>query len=296
MIINIPNRIKSDGNGFEELVTIHHKTKSLFLETITFDFSRCKWFEANLCAVLGAICDNALNNLNEIEFINFKPQIKTIFCKNEFLKHFGGEISIDINHTTVKYKRYSPKEQSSFRDYLDAELLSKEEMPQMSLLLKKKINESIFEIFENAITHGKSDFVFSCGQFYPNKQPPRIDFTIVDLGKTIKANVNNFLNEDLNACNSIKWAVKDKNTTKQGDTPGGLGLKVIQKFLSLNKGKFQIVSDNGYWYQDENNRTFAKLFDNTFIGTIVNLEFNIDDDSVYMLEEEIINLKDEDLF
>ncbi|MEA3450843.1 MAG: ATP-binding protein [Bacteroidota bacterium] len=295
MRIEIPNKVSSNDIGLNKLVNIYHRTEGLVFDKVTFDFAKCKWFEANLSAVFGAICNNLELGMNTVEFININPQIEKVLSKNEFLKHFGGELVADHFQTTIKYRRYQSNEQNLFKEYLDRELLSKEEMPKMSKFLQKKINESIFEIFENAITHGYSKHVFSCGQYYPNKTPPRIDFTIVDLGKTIKTNVNNYLEETKSAKDAIIWAVDNQNTTKTGNTPGGLGLKLIRKFLSYNKGEVQIVSGNGFWQQDKNNTIFAKELDNKFVGTIVNLEFNIDDNLSYITDEEA-QINDEDIF
>jgi hypothetical protein len=296
MVIKIPNKISSDYQGFNHLVNIYTEVEDVGFDVVTFDFSKCTWFEANLCALFGAICNTILDNINSLEFIHLNSAVKAILSKNEFLKHFGGGIQLDTHQTTIKYRRYKANEQTLFREYLNTELLSKDEMPSMSELLQKKINESIFEIFENAITHGKSNFVFSCGQYYPRKSPPRIDFTIVDLGNTIKGNVNQYLNKNLSAKEAIEWAVNEGNTTKVGNTPGGLGLKIIRKFLRLNKGEIQIVSDNGYWIHDKNNSTFVKDLNNCFKGTVVNLEFNIDDNSSYILAEELKNQVPDNIF
>ena len=296
MVIKIPRRVSSDYEGYNNLVKLYQKVKGTSFDTVIFDFSECRWFEANLCSVLGSICNELESGINTIKFVNLDNSIENIFRKNEFLKHFGGESIDDVYQTTIKYRRYKPTEQTLFKEYLDKELLSKEEMPNMSELLQKKINESIFEIFENAVTHGNSKYVFSCGQFYPNKIPPRIDFTIVDLGNTIKANVNSFLKKEWSASATIQWAVEGSNTTKTGNTPGGLGLKIIRDFLKMNKGKIQIVSGDGYWHLDKNSRIFVKELEDNFEGTIVNLEFNIDDGSSYILNEEVRNLNNENIF
>jgi len=297
MEIKIPNNVSSDFEGFAWFAKTFNQVKGISFDTITFDFRFCNWFEANLCAVLGAICHIATQNLNDVEFINLQSSVESIFSKNEFLKHFGSIWTfIDLNKTTIKYRRYQSTEQGLFKKYLDDELLSKEDMPNMTDLLKKKINESIFEIFENAVTHGSSEYVFSCGQYYPQKNPPRIDFTIVDLGKGIKSNVNQFLSENLTGSETIKWAVDENNTTKRGNTPGGLGLKLIRNFLSINKGEIQIVSAEGFWQQDKKNHIFARDLSNGFNGTIVNLEFNIDKKSIYYLTTQDNELNEEDIF
>ncbi len=296
MVIKLPRRVSSNYEGYNSLVKLYQKSKGITFDTVIFDFASCTWFEANLCSVLGSICNKLEFDINTVKFIKMNSSIEKIFRKNEFLKHFGGESIDDVYQTTIKYRRYKSTEQSLFKEYLNKELLSKDEMPEMSMLLQKKINESIFEIFENAITHGNSKYVFSCGQYYPNKTPPRIDFTIVDLGNTIKANVNNFLGAEKSGAEAIEWAVKAKNTTKTGNTPGGLGLKVIREFLKMNKGKMQIASGDGFWSQDKNSSTFVRELEDNFEGTIVNLEFNIEDSSSYILSEEVRNINNENIF
>ena len=287
MIINIPYKVCSDYEGLNSLIEIFNRVKNVNFDTITFDFQNCKWFEANLCAVLGTICHNITQNINNVEFINFDKKIETVFSKNGFLQHFGGWRLQDYNYTTIKYRRYQSNEQSLFKIYLDEELLTKKDFPRMSVPLKKKIHESIFEIFENSISHGASEYVFSCGQYYPQKSPPRIDFTIVDIGRSIKTNVNEFLKQSLSGVETIKWAVKGNNTTKVGNTPGGLGLKLIREFLELNKGELQIISAEGFWQQNKKNVIFTKNLQNPFPGTIVNLEFNIDNNYYFTKEDKL---------
>jgi len=154
----------------------------------------------------------------------------------------------------------------------------------MSVQLRKKINESIFEIFNNAANHGRCSHIFSCGQYFPAKK--KLDFTIVDLGVTIEKNVSDYLREEYSGEDAIKWAVTEKNTTRQGSIPGGLGLKLIREFIKLNKGTIQIVSADGYWQQSVDKVT-SRSYSKDFPGTIVNLEFNIDDQSYYRLSSEI---------
>ncbi|MBU2446275.1 MAG: ATP-binding protein [Bacteroidetes bacterium] len=285
----MPKRVVSDSQGFETLNDFYNQTKNAFIDTIVIDFSNTDWFDANLLAMLGAILSRLEENLNSINIINLKNRLEKIFSKNHFLSNFGGYKIEDYYQTTIKYKKIKPNEEKVFKYYLDNELLSKTVLPKMSTGLRKKINESIFEIFNNAIIHGESSDIFSCGQYYPRGS--KLDFTIVDLGKTIKVNVNKYLNKNLKGSQAIDWAVQEGNTTKVGDTPGGLGLSLIRDFLKLNNGKIQIRSCDGYWCQ-AGNQINQISFDKEFDGTIVNLEFNLNDKSLYYLKSE---LKPEDI-
>lgn len=279
-----PNRISSDFDGYRILIDFCNKTNALEFEDIALDFSNTNWFEANLTAILGSILSNAQNNFNDIKLEGLSRDLSTLLSRNHFLSHFGGLRIQDFYDTTIKYRKFKVNEEKLFKEYLDRELLSKEAMPVMSDLLKKRINESIFEIFSNAIIHGNCQNIFTCGQYYPNKN--RLDFTIVDLGRTIKMNVNDYLKNNLSGSDAIKWAVTEGNTTKQGSIPGGLGLSLIREFISQNQGKIQIVSADGYWEQIKGTETINN-FTQTFPGTIVNLEFNVADTSRYYLSSEI---------
>ena len=94
------------------------------------------------------------------------------------------------------------------------------------------------------------------------------------------------MRENLSGKECILWAVEEGNTTKQGTIPGGLGLSLIRTFLKHNGGLLQIVSSDGYWEQKKG-ITITKDLEHEFLGTIVNLEFNINDKSYYHLSSEI---------
>lgn len=281
-----PNRISSDFAGYNQLINLFHELKSSPNARINFCFKNTLWFEANLSAVLGAIIELLEEQDKTIVFTCIPSQIESILCRNRFLTEFGyPEININLG-TTIKYQRFSPDDGSLFMNYIKEELLSKKDFPKHSSILGKKINESIFEVYENARTHGKCKQTHTCGQYYPNKSPKRLDITIVDMGKTIKSNVNEYLSDTLSGSQAIEWALKYGHTTKTGNISGGLGLDIIFEFIKLNNGKIQVISSDGYWeYRNGNSET--KEFENFFPGTIVNIEFNLDDPNRYLLKEEV---------
>jgi len=287
MKILLPKDICSNYIGYAFFIELINKTKDTFLEDIYLDFSETKWFEANLCAVLGAIINSLQFRLNNVELINLQANVERIFCRNHFLASFGGMILPDITETTIKYRKNKLTDEKLIKEFLDTELIQKSDFPKLSEVAQKEIARSIFEIYSNAIIHGNCDHVYSCGQYFPNKRPPRIDFTIVDLGRTIKVNVNEFLRTSMSGKESIEWAIEANNSTKpkHNKIPGGLGLKLILDFVRLNKGKIQIVSSGGYWEMNKGKINAAE-FDNEFPGTLVNIEFNLDDRNFYYLKDE----------
>lgn len=284
MVTAIPKEVCTDFKGYSFLIDFHHRTQQAFFDEIILDFAACRWFEANLLAALGALLNRLEGELNTVRLTNVKQELETIFKRNQFLSHFGGFSLTDYHGTTVRYTKFRAMDERLFKLYLDIELLAKEVMPHMSSHLRKRINESIFEIFNNAAIHGQCSHIFTCGQYYPVKA--RLDLTIVDLGVTIQKNVSDYLQNDYTGEAAIKWAVSGNNTTRRGLIPGGLGLKLIREFLKLNKGKIQIISADGYW-QQSHNRVTSRLFSKAFPGTIVTLEFNLADQSAHQISSEI---------
>lgn len=228
-----PQNIRTDYNGYLEFARLYHHLKEYENIDIIIDFSNVKWFEANLCAILGAMeAILKAKNVN-VTYENLSPGINNILCRNGFIGNypiFNRDCSTD---TVVTFQRFEPHQDNAFNEYILRELLSKSDFPKHSELLGKRISESIFEIFENARTHGKCDYIHTCGQYYPRKTPARLDITIVDIGKTIYKNVNDYLSDQsqfFSASEAIAWAVQYGNTTKVNRT-GGLGLSLILEFI-----------------------------------------------------------------
>jgi hypothetical protein len=65
-----------------------------------------------------------------------------------------------------------------------------------------------------------------------------------------------------------------------------LGLAVLREFVNVNKGKMQIVSNEGFYQFDSDGETL-KEFQGEFPGTIVNLQFRTVDNNNYSLKSEI---------
>jgi len=281
LTIQLPCKIDSDQQGFASLANIYQQVKPCQFETIQLDFQNNTWFDANMLAMLGAIMESAWTN--SIDIVNLRSKQEKIFKRTRY-SYFGGEFLPDSYHTTVEYRKSKVSEIGSFEKYLEKKLLAHPEMPSMSALLRKRIKESILEIFNNAETHGNCNFVFSCGQYYPRKG--RLDFTIVDIGNTIRENVRDYYPGcDVSGKKAIKWAVSEHTTTRKGNIPGGLGFTLIREFLRKNGGKMQVASANGYWYED-GCTTHSDDLSGFFGGTVVNLEFDVNDQSSYYLTSE----------
>lgn len=280
------NRLITINNTFESyqcFIRLFENNKNELFSNIHLEIRN--FFSANMSAVLGAILDKFTANLNEIHFDYLSPQIESILLKNDFLTYYGKQRALDINKTTIKYQKLKPTDGKYFKNYVIEELIEGHiaDLPRMSKGVKEKMVEAIYEIFVNAQIHSGTDFIYTCGQFFPNKN--KIEFTIVDTGIGFKEKINQRFGSNLNAIQAIKWAVQDKKTTKQG-VSGGIGLAILKEFVEKNKGKMQIVSNEGF-YQYDVDGELSKEFVGQFPGTIVNLQFRTDDNNNYLLKSEI---------
>lgn len=289
VLIDIPNDIKSDFDGYNYFIDILHTFSFTKNEEVVFDFVNVLFFEANFCALFGVILEIGYKNNNQIKIININNRVETILRKNGFLTYFGFLPIIDNYNTSVKYMRFEPSDDMGFNNYIKEQLLGKKDFPAISQMLSREILRNIFEIYENARTHGKCNLIHTCGQFFPKRINKPLHFTVVDKGINIKENVSQFFGKEVDSCKAIEWAMIKGNTTKK-ETSGGLGLAVIFEFIKLNRGRIQIVSANGF-YEFRNDKVTTQLLNNYFDGTIVNIIFNFNDTNYYSLNSELEDLK-----
>lgn len=277
--------IRHDKAGFEALTDLYSKIKDCLFENIEIDMKRTSWFDADMCAAFGAILYQLGSNVNTIKLTNISSSIEKILTKNGFLSHYGHEKIPDQWGTTIPYHRFDVKDDRYFADYIETELMNHSEIPKMSSKLNKRFQESIFEIFSNAVLHSHTKLgIFSCGQFFPRRH--QLDFSIVDLGIGMRQNIKNIMGLDLSPEEAINWATSGSNTTKHGQVPGGLGLKILGEFIDHNDGCIQIVSDAGYWKRAKKKIEIGTLT-HVFPGTAVNIEINTADQASYKLASEL---------
>ena len=283
MKVRLPS-IQHDLSGFEKLVLLYAQTKDCHLEEIEIDMGAATWFSADMCAAFGAILYHLGKRANTVHLSNIERKVDEILSKNGFFSHYGRRGIPDQWGTTIAYQRFGIDHSRVFASYIMRELLGRREIPRMSQGLQKKFHNSLFEVFNNAVSHSGTPTIFSCGQFFPKENG--LSFIMADLGTGIKENIKTHLGLDLSPEEAIDWATKKYNTTRQGEVPGGLGLTLLCEFIDLNGGCIQIVSDAGYWRRSEKETT-VKPLDYPFPGTVTSLDINTADQSAYALSSEL---------
>lgn len=283
--------INCDFLGYSFLAELQFHILNTPIRTLSVHFYPNNFIEANLFAVLGAVLPHPSKvslefHRNITNWTKTNSSIRKLLERNGFLNYYndpGEKYEHSFKDTTAQYKIFKKQELIDFSQYIKNDVLKPEGFPKMSEAARKKIIEGILEVFLNSIIHGQTDKVFICGQYYPNKG--FLKFTLVDLGITIKTDVYRNTQLDLSGTEAIKWAVSGDNTTRRGNIPGGLGLKMLRNFLKLNGGSIQIISNDGYWQEKESVEIVRDL-KFPFSGTIVTISFNTTDSKQYIVSGE----------
>ncbi len=277
--------IRTGFEGFRRLLDLEDTALRVSGDQCIIDMSQLQWLDANMCSILGAICHRVLSRGVQLDIEGLSGWTENTVRKNGFLSDFGRPTSIDWHDTTIKYRRFLEDPPGEFKSYVDSHFRAGSlGLPQMSEALLRRFRSSLFELLWNALEHSETEMgIFACGQYYPRKN--RLDFTISDLGIGMRERIRRSLKMDLSPCEAIDWAMSG-NTTKRGRVPGGLGLKLIREFITLNGGRIIVASDAGYW-QFSGGEKSVQPFDKTFSGTVVTIEINTADQTSYRLKSEV---------
>ena len=151
---------------------------------------------------------------------------------------------------------------------MKSDFQNKDKFP-FSEVASKGILKSLGEIFSNSERHAESDWVYTSGQYFPNKEPGQVTFCITDVGVGIVDQVKTRSGHVLASDEAIEWAFVEGNTTKEGS--GGLGLFSLKNIITDNKGELIIVSNDVY-YDVLRKKMFKLSFD--FKGTLFIITMN----------------------
>ncbi|MGB3275000.1 MAG: ATP-binding protein [Castellaniella sp.] len=277
--------VRCNIEGYDRIARLSSDLKPLWFEQIELDFSGCEWFDANMSAPLGVVLALAADRINDVRLMNLRPGVESILSRNRFLLGYGYQERTDAYGSTLPYRRLQPDDARYFSAYVDANL-ERQRIPRMSDGLSRRFKDSILEIFDNAAVHSETELgIFVCGQYFHKRH--KLDFSIADAGIGIRRKIANELGLKMPSHDAIAWALETGNTTRQGKIPGGMGLKIMREFIEINRGRLQIVSDRGYWEQCDDGKLVHRRMDDSFPGTVINIEINTADERSYRLSSEI---------
>ncbi|MBL4828982.1 MAG: hypothetical protein JKY55_03705 [Aliivibrio sp.] len=284
---SFPREIELNGKfmnsfaGYSKLSLFANNLFSSKNHDVYLDCSELKWFSGSMGALLSALVARFVAETGKrVRYRNLSREVRVYFGKSKIIS----EKNVDKWGTVIPVKYFSLDDPKEFSKYTVNGFENKN-LPQMSKSLKNKFFEALDEIYSNASYWSKStQGVYVSGQFFPKEK--HLDYSIVDLGRGFGMTLYEEKGVTLPDEKAIDWAMKDNNTTKTLNIPGGIGLKIIRDFIEINGGKLQVVSHGGFW-SFSSTGVIKKKLPYKIPGTVVNLVIDTSDTRRYHLREEI---------
>jgi anti-sigma regulatory factor (Ser/Thr protein kinase) len=256
---------------------------------ICFNFKKCGFISTEGIALLAGV--KFLRDVQGYQTIidedTIRKMVKIVLDRWGFLGLFGSEQpnwkrAPEDNITTLSIYRQQNLDINGIVSYIDAKILSRTEMPDMSELLRKEIRKAFFEIFSNIFNHSNSPIGgIVCGQIFPHDK--KIQIVFYDAGIGIAQNVRNSQPSITLDEEAIEWALRRGTSTLSSENVSrGLGLYLIQMFLKANGGEFRIYANKGAVMEFNGQREIKKL-PYPIKGTLIDMRIIIRDDIKYTL-------------
>ena len=265
------NHIETNLGGYNTLIGFYERCRTLQSgeKQILIDFEKLRSIDANMSAVLMAII-NKLNKEHQLIFFVDTSILRSRFpalIRNGWFAQAGIQLIPSSTASEIRLTGFNKGDDVKFLEFIEKDLLSHAAL-QISEKDKLELTNAFLELFTNIENHAGVDMpIFACGQYLP--EPARLCFTLVDTGVGYLAPIQEFTHGAVStAQEAILWALEG-NSTKT-DAPGGLGLKLIQKFCEKSGSKFEIITGGEYW----SNFQLFPVRARYFCGTIVNIIFD----------------------
>jgi hypothetical protein len=248
-------------------------------DSVSFDFSKCKFLMQNGVAVLGGLAKLLESQGRDVEFKwwTMRPKVAASLGNNGFLRFFGLSGSKPTG-TAAEFRQDKSLEKEPLVEYLVQDWIGTGRI-ELSAALKEAIVSTAWEIYANAFEHSDSPVgVFSCGQHYPTKH--LLELTVVDLGCGIPEKVRRFLKRPrMSGAEALEWAFRRGNTTSQRGIARGMGLDLLKEFVKVNRGQVSIFSHDAFAIvdarqpQDKDQELVYGKSPIPFAGTLANIVF-----------------------
>lgn len=283
-VIQVPT-INDQLYDFENLFELWYQVNDNCVE-VKFDFSQCHFLRQNAVAFLGGLVRLIQHRSGTVHFDldSLQNKIRMNLAQNGFLAAFGHPGGPWFGNS-IPYREDVADDPESVIDYLRDNWLGRGWV-HISESLRDAIVGRVWEIYANAFEHGQSEVgVFSCGQYY--RKLRELKLTVVDFGVGIPSNVRLFArNHKIQASKALKWAFMRGTTTKPNGTGRGLGLDLLKEFVTLNDGRLDVFSHEGYALIDKDEKSFSNR-SSFFEGTLVNITLKCDESYYHFASEEV---------
>jgi hypothetical protein len=267
--------LNDSARDFQSLFELWRVVQHCESPIVCFDFSDCQFLRQNAVAFLGGLFRllEARGGIPKIEWGTMQDDIRMNLCQNGFSAAFSND-SGGWQGNSIPYRQDCEHNVEAITNYLDEHWLGRDWV-SVDVGLKDEIVSTMAELYDNAFTHGSSPIgVFTCGQRFPRLN--ELKLTVIDFGIGIPANVRRYRGEPfMRAEDTIEWAFKAGNTTRETLLPGGIGLDTLKTFVKEKQGKIEIYSHDGFAIIDQHQERYNTI-GTFFQGTLINITVKCD--------------------
>lgn len=271
--------------NFVDNIYTKPKGNSAYLYQAIRLHSKAKIFRTGVMFDVTTMSDHLKHRLISCNFLSyFHHQYQTVYPQG---KYIGFRM----------HPKLDKLDEEELYAHIDEELLTSEKI-LLSDSLKEDIVTKIIELFINAFGHGIKDAatslsVISCADYLQNDKI--LSLSIVDFGQGIAKHVINyhvknniaFNNDEIEA---VKWALLEGNSTKtdsfQEHIPRGLGLSLLQEFISKNRGSLDIYTNSCHVYLDKNGQYIVHKMPVYIEGTVISIKIKCNQNVKYSYANE----------
>lgn len=151
MRTKFPRKVGSNFEGYDSFIELLRLLQQSSDPDFTISFENTEVFEANLSGILGAIIDSVSEQQKIVELVDIHSTIRDVFELNNFIINSVPNLNSRHKGTVIPFMKFTQYKDIEFMDYVKNEMLSKPDFPKHSKMLGKKINESIFELFDEFV-------------------------------------------------------------------------------------------------------------------------------------------------
>ena len=275
-----PKKISNNVYTYEFICVFYKTFYKISNSYIYINFENVQAVDVGLMAPLGLILEKIKLNNNKIFFRKLPKHLWLLFLDYKFTSLRTDKLYTDIDNSKIEYRTMSADDIKSFHDYIVPHLNELDLNIEKFKLLERRIKE----VFINVKTHARDkevhDYrdkeVFCSGQY--KHELDEFNFNISNQGITIKENLKSRRNIDADEVTYIDLALKMGFSTKDLDTPGGMGLYYLKELVSWLEGKLIIVSGKVYYELDYGEKFSVpknKVMEVYFPGTSITIIFNV---------------------
>lgn len=282
IVVSIPRvNIWDIEEGVQKILTATRRSVT-YPERLVLDFAGCSFLSAEAAALIASIFLERTRRGHDthLDIGGADLDVRRYLQQIGLLKLCGVEAKGGSAGSSLPLRLMNRLDKEQVLSYVDQEIMDRDEMPAMTVPLKKEIRRAFFEVIGNIFYHSGSPVgAIVCGQIYPKINEVQIIF--LDRGVGVARKVRSCVEAIGDDVKAIEWALQQGTSTlSTGTLSRGLGLYLLREFVRVNGGQFRMYANSAFFEEGpaiHGRRSMALPLQ----GTLIDLRIKIRQDVEY---------------